>query len=389
MKCLPCCQGCCFLPSIGLVFPVLLYVAAVTAVFFFLPRCLDDDELCSTEGVDTSILSWSTSFFVALVAMIFATHLTFTKRIIRRSGILALVFIAGAMSMEGITALLYANSGKDDGKGMLFFWILKIIQYTFLSVSLIFYGKFAWEATGRVPRKEQPCCAAQFLRLYRVLTLGSYLMLLGACIWCILDKDIHVDEQLDEYEDDPDEVPLSIQLVFYSEVAFAISYALFWIPTAQMFRVASAKYPETILKIPNSQASVLMCGLQWTLTFMYPVYVEFAFWLADRDPIEAHESLYGSVIFHLGMLLMVVCSYILSLTLTGPNPVSTRRKPATLRQEVKEAIKEVRDENKSETSESAGDKDEETGHSENSIEVEDDDSSSSESGHQRVVRIVE
>merc|ERR1712238_537787 len=74
--------------------------------------------LCQSEGVDNTILNWSSDFFVAIWMFVFAFHLSIcrkttpstggkgerrsTNEVVMDSGILAQIFIGGAFVLSGI-----------------------------------------------------------------------------------------------------------------------------------------------------------------------------------------------------------------------------------------------------------------------------------------------
>ena len=122
-----------------------IFAGFVALVMLFARDCISGED-CSTEGVQNTVIFWSTDFFVAVVATILAIHLNRTTSQGVATGLTFLTVALGYLS-NGFNAIFFGNSGTDDGKGMMQYYIMSILTHICWTCSaLLFYHWFdmAW-----------------------------------------------------------------------------------------------------------------------------------------------------------------------------------------------------------------------------------------------------
>jgi hypothetical protein len=92
------------------------YVFFCLLIWFLLPQCATEDAECGYEGVDNSVLGWSSDFFVAGTIGLLSIHLYWntSKKVI---GAIAFTALFLGYLLKGFAARYFGNSGTDgDGK---------------------------------------------------------------------------------------------------------------------------------------------------------------------------------------------------------------------------------------------------------------------------------
>jgi hypothetical protein len=301
--------------SIGILAVTATYIGLVVALQFLAPECLD--EPCYSEGVDNSIISWATDFFLALALFGFATHLAFAGSATRKSGILAQIFMAGAFTVAGIYHWLYANNGFNDGKGMVGFWIVWMIGSLFFTFSALAHAHFAQETTEKLSKLQKPCCADRLLGLCQLLIVGCCISNMIGCIWCAASPELRVNDLIDEF-DDVEDAPTCIRLIMISEVLLYFCYALLWIPTGLLLKAAARQNSSSVLGLSTPIAAGSTVLFQWSVGAMYFVCLAFTAWIRGDEFLELYQKTYGAQVIHYGMLMTFFCAHNLAWTLTIP-----------------------------------------------------------------------
>jgi hypothetical protein len=341
---------CCRFLSVGLISLTAIYVGLIVALeYLALPAvgadCLDDQ--CQTEGVDNTIVNWVSDFFIAIFMFLFAIHLAFFQTnvddgYVRKSGILAQIFMGGAFVLAGIGHWLYPNSGLDDNRGMLGYWIVWIGFSVFFTISSLATAHFGLEAEAdrvkveddddnkpwyrwclfgddddddehRVPHKCTKC--VPLCQLLLLLSLTGFLV--GGA-WCSVTSDLLVNGVVDEFEA-TDEIATCLQIMSISGTVLHASYALMWIPIGLLLRAACRKSPLVLLGLRTPIAAGTCILLQWSVGSMLIVYLEFTNFIRNGETsttLELSNTIYGTVLYHWGMLLTFYCLHNVSCGLT-------------------------------------------------------------------------
>jgi hypothetical protein len=336
---------CCSLFSVGVISLTAVYAGFVVALEFLAPKC--QEEPCSSEGVDTATVGWATELFIVGAMVFFALHLALSTLLVRRSGILAQIFMGGGFSLSVIAKVMYGNNGTGDGKGMVGYWVLVWVAYSFLTLSMLSHGTLATETSDALILFQKPCCADRLLWLFQGLVILAYISVLTGCIWCATSSGLHVDETIDDFEDYADNTPACIQIVEISQLVWMVCYALFWIPAAQLLRAATRRNPQSMHGIYSPDAASCIIVLQYTIGPIYVVYLRLAAVISDREPLEVYQDAYGAIISHFGMLMTFYFAYHLSMALSLKSKKVMPQ--SSLSQEIEESKQELAEQRKKTT----------------------------------------
>ena len=218
--------------------------------------------------------------------------------------------------MAGVGHWLYPNSGVDDNRGMLGYWIVWIGFAVFFTTSGLAMAQFALSASENTnPALKRSFCANNRLvvlcELVSVLTLSGFLT---GGIWCSMETDLQVDEIVETFEPKPtDEIHVCFQIMTYSDVAMNFAYALLWLPVGFLLKAASQQRPVIVLGLPISIAATIAMISQWTVGSMLLVILFFVDFVTTKiDYFDAWNTIYGTVIYHWGMLMTLYCLHNLS-----------------------------------------------------------------------------
>mmetsp|Transcript_9804 Transcript_9804/g.20350 ORF Transcript_9804/g.20350 Transcript_9804/m.20350 type:complete len:406 (-) Transcript_9804:36-1253(-) len=292
--------------SIGLLFLTAVYLGMVAALeHYFRSECLGNGD-CIPEGVDNTILTWSSDLFVALCAFIFALHLSCYAsegRDVRKSGILSQIFMGGAFVSAGVGRLLYPNSGAEDNHGMVGYWFVKIIAIVFFAASALALARFAISTSD----KKKDTMVIVFVS---VVLLAAGLFMAGG-VWCTLVPDLQVLGVVDEFEPTT-EIHLCLRMMGASTVLMNFAYAFLWLPVGVLLKAASRKKPIRFLGLPTPAAAIIAVVMQWTVGSMF-VGILFLICLYPKiDYFEVSTRIYGTVLYHWGMMMSLYCLHNLS-----------------------------------------------------------------------------
>jgi hypothetical protein len=372
--------------TIGLLGLTVLYVGMVLALHYLLPISVDcfsfnpdgdgigdedgdanedegygdgDNSLCQTEGVDNTILNWSSDFFISLCFFIFAFQLSCCpsssssssssssfkkgKRVVKettkkdtvcyKSGILLQIFMGGSFLLQGIGSVMYPNSGIDDNHGLMGYFILNIIAKIFYTLSGLCMAKFALDTTSNITVNDSCCfifCSSFrskiWLALCEFVLVLSLSGILTGSIWCSTDPALQVNDVNDVWLP-TNETAVCFTITKYSDIVLHFSYALLWLPVGYLLRVASIQKPTTVLGLPTPISAVLAIIIQWSIGSMLVVFVFLTgtFMKINNDEESFYtiyfmiwNTIYGTVLYHWGMLITMYCLHNLSYGLTVP-----------------------------------------------------------------------
>eukprot|EP00535_Pseudo-nitzschia_heimii_P007491 CAMPEP_0197183922 /NCGR_PEP_ID=MMETSP1423-20130617/8763_1 /TAXON_ID=476441 /ORGANISM="Pseudo-nitzschia heimii, Strain UNC1101" /LENGTH=398 /DNA_ID=CAMNT_0042634599 /DNA_START=150 /DNA_END=1346 /DNA_ORIENTATION=+ len=330
--------------TFGLLVLTALYIGMVVALHYKSPRdCLLGDNVgyedasCQSEGVDNTILNWASDFFVAFWTFVFGLHLSVGAKPntgVRKSGILSQVFMGGAFAMAGVGNWLYPNSGADDGHGMVAYWIVQIFVAVFFAASGIGMAQFTLNSSRDTdPNLKTSVCAEDRLVLpCVVLLMMSMIGFLAGSIMCSLETDIQTTDKFDDYEPTIEPLHVCFAVAKYSEAAMNLAYALLWLPVGSLLRATAQEEPKLVLGLPTPIAAMIAMLTQWTVG---SILLLLLFWmdLGSAKPdnnFDAWNAIYGTVLYHWGMLTTLYCFHNLSFGLPlyyedeedGPTPLS-------------------------------------------------------------------
>jgi len=288
-----------------------LYIGMVAALKYLSPlECLDD--LCQSEAVDNTIINWASDFFLAVWIFILALHLSVragAKGGIRKTGILSQFFMGSAFVAAGIGHWLYPNSGVDDNRGMLGYWITRIIYAFFFTMSGYAMTNFALSASDNtIPVLKRSFCAnyilVHFFELLFGLSLSGFLM---GSIWCSMESALQINEAVDDFES-TNEMHVCFHIMNNSAMAMNFTYALLWLPVGFLLHAASQQHPEVVLGLPTTVAATFALITQWTLGSMLLVALFFVDLISpDIDYFFAWNTIYGTVLYHWAMIITMYC----------------------------------------------------------------------------------
>ena len=319
---------------------------------------------CQTEAVDNTILNWSSNFFISICFFMFAFQLSCCPssssssikkgrkkakavkdtRVCYKSAILSQIFMGGSFLLTGISSIMVPNSGLDDNHGLMGYFILEIISNIFFTFSALCMAQFALDTTKNIDPAllRNTCCfcwcnstsSKIWIAVCELLLVLSLSGILTGNIWCSTDPTLQVNDVNDVWlPTTTDNIAVCYTVTKYSDIVFHFSYALLWLPVGYLLRVASLAKPVTVLGLPTPISVVLAVIIQWTIGSMLIVVV---FIIAsilnkinnnnDDDDEDFYtiyfmiwNTIYGTVLYHWGMLITMYCLHNLSYGLTVPD----------------------------------------------------------------------
>jgi hypothetical protein len=339
----------------------ILYLVFVLLVEYLAPvECLD--EPCNSEGLDNTILGWSTDYYIAFWFFVLPLHILCgnstneateaTKkynRTVKRNAAAAFISMGIAYILGGLGHSVYTNSGFDDNAGQQGFYITWAVAFTFMTLSV--------ERTYRLVRHvalpvTTICCnIALFLTVSFWLVVCAWIVTAAGYIWCATENDLHVDNTIDDVppfgdEDDNATPQQCLQLAAIGEITWYVCFAIFWIPAGISLRTSviqkqqsandSSSSPRTLLVygFPASWAAIMVSIIPWTFGIMLIVYAGVAATVLDVDATEVYGTIYGAVIYHYGMLLGYylfhnIAYALLTETTSNSTPTNDTTSPTT------------------------------------------------------------
>ncbi|KAL3916762.1 MAG: hypothetical protein SGILL_005032, partial [Bacillariaceae sp.] len=225
-----------------------------------LPECIveneeTDMEKCGSEGVDNSVLAWSTSYFIANVIAFLGLHVCW-KSTQRFTAGVAFGLITLAMVFNGIIANFYGNSGTDDGQGMKGYYILASMFYILMTGAaflLAFVGHRSWQLIeGPTPKF---CGRTEMFLFLILLTLAAVVVVFGCISTLTKGNDVIVDNVFDEFPEDQYAVPLSLEFLNIGAAVWNACFSCFLIALAVVWGFCAREDPIIVAGMPNSMAA--------------------------------------------------------------------------------------------------------------------------------------
>jgi hypothetical protein len=276
--------------------------------------CLD--EPCNSEGLDNSILGWSTDYFIAFVMFGMSLHLWwFSSLQIHCSAIVSILSMGVAYVLGGLGHSIFANSGYDDNTGQQGFYIIWAVGFTFMTLSVTGSYLFVRQVSSTCNTISQ--CMRNFLTVTFILVLGAWMATAGGYVWCATEDDLHVDQLIDDVSPigvdsgGVSDVEQCLQMAAISELIWYTSFALFWIPAGRILRLTvletqlmeKAGERLTVYGFRAAWAALWVSIIPWTFGVMLIVYSLIAAVATGQEAIQVYEDIYGAVIYHYGMLI--------------------------------------------------------------------------------------
>jgi len=295
-------------------------------------ECLD--EPCNSEGLDNTVLGWTTDFFIAGSMILFGLHLLISQHAVYFSTIIALLCMGVAYVLGGLGHSIWTNSGFDDNVAQQEFFITWAISFTFMTVSVHQTYRFVNQILNQYPQMEikNERRLMRFLNMSLFLVIASWAVTLVGYIWCATESDLHVDGAIDEVpelENDSDTDTCYV-IAAWGEGSWYVTFSLFWVPVGTILRrviLANANVAqEQVYGLSNSLAALFTTIIPWTFGIMIIVYSAIVAIILDKDGVDIYVDIYGAVIYHFGMLVQYFLLHNLAFSL--PPPFDTEKPEA-------------------------------------------------------------
>jgi hypothetical protein len=241
-----------FIPYFALLLTAAFVSFATCIILYFPDYCIVSE--CSAEGVDNTATFWSIDFFVGVIVAILALHLKCTTDGGRMAAGAFLSVAIGYVS-KGFSALYFGNSGWDDGKGMLGFYILTSLTNVCWTVSATVFSVYFLQAWRFLDRDEKPCGSWQGLLFLVLIGLSTLAVLVGTVALVVDSPDSFVQDTVDPYESEGNHPTVWIRVVSIAQTIFCGCYSFFFICGACIFGTLTTKDDVSIWGLPSSIAS--------------------------------------------------------------------------------------------------------------------------------------
>ena len=130
-------------------------------------------------------------------------------------------------------------------------------------------------------------------------------------VWCTLVPDLQVLGVVDEFEPTT-EIHSCLRMMGASTVLMNFAYAFLWLPVGVLLKAASRKKTIRFLGLPTPAAAIIAVVMQWTVGSMF-VGILFLICLYPKiDYFEVWTRIYGTVLYHWGMMMSLYCLHNLS-----------------------------------------------------------------------------
>jgi hypothetical protein len=242
----------CFFPFFTILLTI-VFVAFATCILLFYPSSCYADK-CDAEGVDSSVIFWSTDFFVGISAVVLALHLKCTTRKGLVAGITFLLVALGYF-LKAFAAIYFGNSGLDDGYGEMWFYVMTTFYYIFWAFSSCLLYTYFLQAWHLLAPDEKPCGSWQGL-IFLVLVVLSTVVILGATVvHSIFSPNSVVKDTTETYQDEGDNTAVCLRVVAIARVVFSGCYSFFLICGASIFGGLTRKDDVIVWGLPISFAA--------------------------------------------------------------------------------------------------------------------------------------
>ncbi|KAG7337445.1 hypothetical protein IV203_018577 [Nitzschia inconspicua] len=300
----------------GAICLTVFYLAFCLVVGTQLPECTveneeTDDNNCGTEGVNISILAWSTSFFVATIVGFIALHIWWksSKRIV---GGLAFAFIALGSIFNGTATRFFGNDGTDDGKGMNGFYVSLCAYYILMTVSAFLLAVLSHQTWKEFESCHPKSWCRKGTGLLLLLLCLATLVVIGGCIGTLSygGEDL-VETIINDYPEDGNRVPPSLQVMNIGMKLWSGCYSLFLIAVAIIWGLIAKEHPVRIAGLPNSLAAGALVLLQGTVGIFRAILLS----LSSSEHIR-ESAIYTAMPVIINFTMMMTAFFLHNLVVT-------------------------------------------------------------------------
>jgi hypothetical protein len=240
----------CALPYFAILLTI-TFVAFATCILLFFPEYCHADK-CNAEGVDNTVIFWSTDFFVGISAVVLAFHL---KRTTMRGLVAESTFLLVGLGyfLKAFAALYFGSSGLDDGKEKEWFYVLTALSHIFWAFSAGLLYTYFVQAWHLLTREEKPCGSWQGL-IFLVLVVLSTVAILVATV---VNSTVYngAVETRDHYSDEGNNSTVWMRVVAIARTVFSGCYSFFLICGASIFGGVTRKDDVIVWGLPVSFAA--------------------------------------------------------------------------------------------------------------------------------------
>ena len=218
---------------------------------------VEEEEECNNEGIDNTVLGWSTDFFVAIVVAILTIHLYMMTNKQKNLCSLAFTGLSIGFLLKGFVTMYFGNSGIDDSMGMKGYYIITMFQYAFWTTSVVFLGMLVQTSWKLLSEGGQVCGLLEY-KVAVILNILSAVAVITGCLWGGLAWWNVVPGPFDKYtyEDvDDDDKWIPSELLKIGQLAWHGSYSLCLVAAAYVWGALSKENPVIIGGLLNSVAA--------------------------------------------------------------------------------------------------------------------------------------
>jgi hypothetical protein len=218
------------------------------------PQCNNIEEECGNEGVDNTVLGWSTDFFVAVFVAILTIHLYLMTS---KKNLCSLAFTGLwiGFALKGFTAMYFGNSGIDDSKGMKGYYLITLFQYALWTASVVFLGILVQESWNLLSEAGQVCGLIEY-KVAAVLNILSAVAVITGCLWGGLALWNVVPGPFDKYNyEDYDNEWIPSEVLKIGQLIWHGSYSLCLVAAAYVWGALAREHPAVTGGLQNSVAA--------------------------------------------------------------------------------------------------------------------------------------
>jgi hypothetical protein len=275
-------------------------------------------EKCGVEGLDKSVLAWSTSYFAASVLGFIALHIWW-KSSLQVIGGIAFVCMAVAFVINGIAIRFNGNNGTDDGKGVKGLFIAATVYYFLMTISAFLFAFIGHQAWHHYESTRPRFCGRSEMSLFVFLIfISAFVVIIGGVTTLARGDDVLVtDENPDDpYPDDPYQVPMSLEVTEIGSMIWNACHSLFLISLAIVLGMTAKSEPVTIGGLPNSLAAGGVVLLQCAVGIFRIILLSIS---ASQDTKESMIYSVAPAIFNYSFLMSAFFIHNLIVTLFPNN----------------------------------------------------------------------
>lgn len=268
-------------------------------------------EPCNSEGIDNTTSGWATDFFIGVTMFGLCAHLERLRSanniLVRRSGVLGIAFMGFGYIFGGSAHLLFFNSGAGDGRAHPGFFVTWILSFVGLTGSACFHTYFVHQVWADIKpessKTSSPIKGTIGIKFILAMLVVAFFGITLGCLWCLVQPEIHTSQLIDTF-DGVDQTPTCTALITYFEGSWYILYASLWIPGGVLLsRCVASVDVSSVWGLSTRWAALSLPIIQWTIGFMYLIWVYIYATMTGRNLGAVYTSAEGPVVYHFGVLL--------------------------------------------------------------------------------------